>query len=217
MSNSLNQGYLALPPTENPAPAVMVLHAWWGLNDFFKQFCDRLAALGYVVFAPDLYDGTVVDTIEAANAMLEGLDHAKANALVRQSLAALRQHPRTNGEPVGLIGFSLGGFKALYLLKDIPEQIKALVVFYSTVGGMTTFPDADTAVLLHFAETDDFEPQPLPQELEESLEAANIDTTVYTYPNTGHWFFEADRPDAYNADAADLAWQRTTEFLKTHL
>src|SRR3954452_205848 len=58
-------GYLALPDA-GVGPGVLVLHAWWGLNDTIRAVCTRLAEAGYVAFAPDLYHGKVVDTIAEA-------------------------------------------------------------------------------------------------------------------------------------------------------
>jgi len=67
LADILDQGYLlALPTTEKPVPAIMVIPAWWGLNSFFKSLCDRLAQSNFVAFAPDLYGGKVAEPIVAA-------------------------------------------------------------------------------------------------------------------------------------------------------
>ena len=67
------EGYLALPADPN-GRAILVLHAWWGLTPFFKQLCDKLAAEGFVAFAPDLHHGKTADTIEEASKILEERD-----------------------------------------------------------------------------------------------------------------------------------------------
>jgi carboxymethylenebutenolidase len=73
MTQSQPEGYLTLPPT-GEGPGVLVLHAWWGLNDTIKAFCNRLAANGFVTFAPDLYHGQVADTIPDAERLGSALD-----------------------------------------------------------------------------------------------------------------------------------------------
>ena len=73
------------------------------------------------------------------------------------------------------------------------------------------------AFLGHFAEQDEYESPELMRDLESRLQAAGKEATFHVHPGTGHWFFEDDRPDAYDAEAAGLAWQRTIAFLKDHL
>lgn len=215
MPDIFDQGCLALPPAGERAPAVLVIHAWWGLNAFFHQLCDRLAQAGFVACASDLYDGKVAETIEQAESLSNLLDSAKALERLGEAIEALRRHPRANGQPVGVIGFSLGAFLGLSLLQTFPDQIGALVLFYGTRPG--AYPNTQAAVLAHFAETDEYESERDQKNLEAALKAAGVATTFYTYPGTGHWFFESNQAKAYKADAAELAWARTLGFLKEHL
>jgi carboxymethylenebutenolidase len=89
------RGYLALPPeTSRPAPAVLVLHAWWGLNETITHICDRLAAEGSVAFAPDLFDGDTAATIAGAEQLAQGSDDVRAAAATlawERTLAFLRR------------------------------------------------------------------------------------------------------------------------------
>ena len=215
--SDLPQGYLALPNATEPRPAVLVIHAWWGLNNFFKELCDRLAQSGFVAFAPDLYEGRVAQTIEQAEAYSSNADHAQAQlrSLLRESIEALRHHPRVVDQPLGVIGVSFGVYYGLTLLQDIPAQVRAMVLFYGTGGG--TYQESQAAVLGHFAETDEFESKSNQMELETALRRAGMSVTFYEYPGTQHWFFEANQPSAYQAEAAGLAWERTLSFLKQNL
>src|SRR2546426_2468956 len=207
-------GYLAFPK-ERGGPGVLVFHAWWGLNEVFKGVCERLATSGFVAFAPDLYQGATASTIEEAKKLMSKLKEEEARENVVKSVKALRNHPKVRGDRLGIIGFSMGAGWALWAADEFPDDVAAIVVFYGTWEGKGAKSHA--AFLGHFAEKDDWESAAAVRELEGFLRAAGKDATCYTYPGTTHWFFEKDRPDAYDARAAGSAWQRTLPFLTTHL
>lgn len=211
MTNIQPDGYLALPKA-GKGPGVLVLHAWWGLNPFFKDLCHRLTREGFVVFAPDLYHGQLATTIEEAERVSDQLSRKQADADISQAVSYLQALPAVTSPTLAVIGFSLGAFFALNLSCQRPKDIRAVVLFYGTRPG--DYASAQAAYLGHFAESDTFEPPSEVNRLEESLRSAGHQVTFYTYPGTGHWFFENDRVDAYNAEAARLAWQRTTDFLE---
>jgi carboxymethylenebutenolidase len=93
------------------------------------------------------------------------------------------------------------------------------VLFYGNHPGLDgdDFANAQAAFLGHFAENDPYEDAEEVQHTLTKLHQAGREATFHTYPGTGHWFFEPDQPDAYNPDAAQLAWERTITFLKQHL
>ena len=210
MSSNQPDGYLTLPPT-GTGPGVLVLHAWWGLNDTIRAFCARLAGAGFVAFAPDLYHGQVADTIDGAQALANLLDNSQAQtdiALAVEFLCARVGQP----DPLTVIGFSLGAYYALDLANTNSEHVRSVVLFYGT--GSDDHSGSRAAYLGHFAEHDPYEPQPGVDGLEESLRSAGRPVTFYRYSGTGHWFFEPDRADAYDQEAAGLAWDRTLAFLR---
>ena len=216
MSPTQPDGYLALPPT-GTGNAVLVLHAWWGLNDTMKAFCTRLAESGFAALAPDLYHGKVADNIADAETLGKALDtnQAQAKADIADATMFLNERVGQADRGLAVIGFSLGAYYALDLAAADPEHIRSVVIFYGTGGG--DYSNSRAAYLGHFAEKDEFEPQSNIDNLEESLRHANRPVTFYRYSGTGHWFFEPDRSDAYNRDAATLAWERTLTFLRKSL
>lgn len=209
----VGSGYLAVP-MNGGGPGVLVLHAWWGLNPFFKNFCDRLAEAGFVAFAPDLFGGKTATTIDEAQALVDARDDAAMAAIADGGLAFLRAHAATRSAAVGALGFSLGAGWAVALAAEQPDAIAAVTLFYGCADG--DFASARAAFLGHFAETDSWEPLEYVRQMEAALRAAGRDTTIHIYPNVQHWFLETDRPE-YDEDAATLAWQRTLEFLRSRL
>ena len=204
-------GYLAIAPTGNNR-AVLVLHAWWGLNDTVKTFCTRLAESGFVAFAPDLYHGKIADNIADAETLSNVLDPEQAKADLGDATIFLNNLTGTSKGGIDVIGFSLGAYFALELSVTAPEHIRSVVIFYGTRPG--DYSKAKAAYLGHFAETDVFEPQSNVDETETALVQAGRPVMFYRYPGTGHWFFESDRSEAYNPAAANLAWERTLAFLR---
>jgi carboxymethylenebutenolidase len=213
MTDTQPNGYLAIPPT-GKGPGVLVLHAWWGLNDTAKAFCTRLSESGFVAFAPDLYHGKVTDNITDAETLSATLsknpDQAKAD--LADATRFLIERAGQSDRGLAVIGFSLGAHYALGLSATDPEHIHSVVVFYGT--GEDDFSASKASYLGHFAENDPYEPPESVDFLERALQQAERPLTFYRYPGTGHWFFEPDRSDAYNQAAATLAWERTLSFLK---
>jgi carboxymethylenebutenolidase len=207
------RGFLAAPPT-GKGPGVLVLHAWWGLNDTIEAFCTRLAQSGFVAFAPDLYQGKVADNIADAEALGQALDanHLQARAEIAEAARFLGERAGQAGRGLAVIGFSLGAYYALDLAAAHPEHIRSVVLFYGT--GPADHSRSRAAYLGHFAENDEFEPPSNVDDLEESLRRAGRPVTLYRYRDTGHWFFEPDRKDAFDQAAATLAWERTLAFLR---
>jgi carboxymethylenebutenolidase len=201
--------YLAVP--ENGGPGVLVLHAWWGLNPFFKSLCDRLAEQGFTALAPDLFQGQIATTIEAAEALMKNSDDQTVSAAVmaaKDHLLAL-----TNGK-IGVIGFSFGAARSLVLAAQDPEKIAAMVLFYGVYE--VDFKEIKSKILGNFGERDEMEPLEGVKWMETAMQDASLDVTLHIYPNVGHWFVEADRPE-YDPAAANLAWERTFAFLKENL
>lgn len=201
-------GYLAVPES-GVGPGVLLLHAWWGLNPFFTELCDRLAAEGFTVFAPDLNLGKIATTIDEAEALMGSRDFPATYHTAVAALDYLRSLPSVSPTPLGVIGFSMGVGWALVLGKERPDAFAAVVLFYGTSDIQPA--DLPLPSIGHFGEADTWEP------IEEVRKMAAENVTLYFYPGVGHWFFEGDRPDNYDAASATLAYERTVAFLKEKL
>ena len=182
-------GYVAVPAS-GAGRGVLVLHAWWGLNEVFRDVCDRLAGAGFVALAPDRFHGNTAATIAEAKALLNTLTVAEGIAILTGAVAQLRSHPATWGDTIGVMGFSMGANWALNLSTRtrIAEDIAAVVLFYGSEEA--DFSTARAAYLGHFAEADEWEPEEGVREMEQQIRAAGREVTFHRYPGTGHWFFE---------------------------
>jgi carboxymethylenebutenolidase len=206
--------HLALPAA-GPAPGVLVLHAWWGLTDTFRDAAEHLAREGFVALAPDLVGGRTAGTIEEAEALVNEVDEDRVAVIAAAALDALLRRPEVRPGPAGVVGFSFGAAHAVLLATTQPDDVAAAVCFYGIYA-----PDlspARAAFEFHLAENDPFEPEENVAVLEEALQAAGRPYEIHRYAGTGHWFAEPNRPDAYDASAAELAWMRTVDFLRTRL
>lgn len=217
MTDQHQSYYLAIPLSGKGA-GVLVLHAWWGLTDFIRGFCDRLAQEGFVALAPDLFSGQVAHTVEEAERLVHQLDQEQlVPPAILAGIDELNKHATHTQSGLAVVGFSFGAFWALWLAQEKPEWVRSVILFYGTNGGEGDFRRSKAAFQGHFAENDPYETEAGIQELQKLLEEAGRPTAFFSYPGTGHWFVEEDRKEAYNAPAAKLAWERTISFLHGEL
>jgi len=188
---------------------VLVLHAWWGLNDDVRAYAERLRREGYVTETPDLYRGHLATTIADAEKLAKGLDGARATADVDGALTKLTGR----ADRVAVLGWSLGASYGWELAQARKAAVRGLVLYYPGMDDI--YADTNPPTLVHFADHDEFESL---ADVRRAELVANGGPTAqfYLYANTKHWFDEPSRPE-YDKAASELAWQRTTAFLDTHL
>jgi len=203
---------LALP-TNTPAPAVLLVHEWWGLNDQIKSVAAELAKQGYVALAIDLYDGGVGATPDAARALMSKVKGGEATETLAAWIGWLKGHAKAGGK-VATIGWCFGGGWALNAALAAPAD--AAIVYYGRVDKSA----ADLAplkgpVLGHFATRDGWITKDMVAGFEAAAKAAGKDVTAHWY-EADHAFANPTQARYDEADAA-LAWRRTLDFLKGNL
>lgn len=200
-----------ISPTDRPGPGVLLLHSWWGLTPFFRVFADRLSDEGYTVLAPDMNVGELFDDGESASAHLAEADVDRLASLVIASSRLLEE--RTGG-PIAVVGFSMGASMALWASVRIPDVISAVAAFYGTQA--VDFTGSKAAYQLHLAGNDALVTDDEAAFMQATMGLEGLPVEVWNYPDSRHWFVEADRPE-FDADAAELAWDRLMTFLDAHL
>jgi dienelactone hydrolase len=219
------QGYLAYDDANaGPRPGVLVVHEWWGLNDYAKGRTRQLAEMGYVAFAADMFgDGkTTRDPKEAqAWATAAGAQPGGLAAASKSALDVLRKQPQTDVEQLAAIGFCFGGTSVLQLTyAGVP--LKGAVTFH---GGLVV-PDANQVakirapiLVLHGAEDTFIKPETITG-LQKTLDNAKVDWYMVTYAQAVHAFTNPDADSfkipgiGYNEKAARRSWDEMQRFFK---
>jgi carboxymethylenebutenolidase len=193
-----------------------VVHENRGLNPYIEDVARRLAAAGFLAFAPDaLYPlGGYPGNDDEGRTMQQKLDGKK---VVEDFVAAARflhAHPDCTGS-IGVVGFCFGGGMANTLAWRLPDLIKAAVPYYGGQPSAENAAKIKGSLLLHYAELDTRVNAGWPA-YEAALKAAGVDYQAYIYPKVNHGFHNDTTP-RYDADAAELSWKRTIEFFEKKL
>ena len=211
-------GYLALPPTGS-GPGVIVIQEWWGLDDHIAAITDRLAAAGFVAFAPDLYGGRVAHDTDEAGQMMSELPVDQAATDLGGAVDYLLAHEGVTGTKVGAVGFCMGGGFVLLLAAQQGDKVGAAVPFYGVGPAVPqTYTGITAAVQGHYGEQDGFYPveQAHAQEVQIRTESG-ADVQFYYYP-AGHAFHnDENKLGTYDEQSAAAAWSRCVDFLTSHL
>ena len=194
-------------------PGVVVFHAWWGLNDDVVAYAERLAAAGFAVVAPDMFDGQIAKTIEEADRLSGSSDDEAIQGMSLATVDTLAERLGPTSK-IAALGFSFGAAWAIWT-PTRSDKLAATAVYYGTWVD-SVLAASHVPVLGHFAEDDPYETAETVDAFEKGLKDAGRDVTIYRYPGTGHWFAEPSQ-DAYRAEAADLAFERTVDFLARQL
>jgi len=211
------QGVLYTPIGHGPFPAIIVIHEWWGLNDWVKDRASKLADQGYVALAIDLYRGKVATTPDMAHEIMRGVPEDRAKRDLHAAFKFLASQPNVNKDRIGSIGWCMGGGYSL----DVALQEPALAADVINYGHLATDPEAlkkiNAPILGLFGAQDHGITPDDVHKFEQMLKqlGKKIDVTIYS--DAGHAFENENNKDGYRAaDAAD-AWKRTVDFLAIHL
>ena len=206
-------GALYTPAGKGPFPALIVIHEYWGLNDWVKEQASKLSDQGYVTLAVDLYRGKVATTPDEAHEIMRGVPEDRAKRDLHAAFEFLASMPNVKKERIGSIGWCMGGGYSL----DVALQEPTLAADVINYGHLATDPEAlkkiNAAILGIFGAQDRGIPPADVKKFAEVLEKNGKKIEIKIYDDAGHAFENPNNKDGYRAaDAAD-AWQRTVDFL----
>ncbi|GAB4518766.1 MAG: dienelactone hydrolase family protein [Phycisphaerales bacterium] len=199
------EGYIAYDDaTDARLPGVLVIHEWWGHNDYAQRRARMLAEQGYIAFALDMYGkGTLADTPQDASALATPFyqDRTLMRTRARAGLDVLADHPRCDDDRLAAIGYCFGGTVALELARS-GAPLDAVVSFH---GGLST-PNPDDAnnitgsVLVCNGAVDDFVSEDERRAFRREMEDAGVDYQFIEYGGAVHSFTNPEA-DALNMDS----------------
>ncbi|MBD5606502.1 MAG: dienelactone hydrolase family protein [Candidatus Eremiobacteraeota bacterium] len=218
------RGVLALPDGAGPHPGILLYMEAFGLNEYIRGECARLARLGYVALAPDFYRGEVFgyDNFAPVAKKIGAIGDAGFLADIAAAFAFLEGHDAVRHDAYGVVGFCMGGRLAFLTAADYGTKIAACASFYG--GGIAPseprlgrailtdrVPDVTAKLLMIYgAEDTGIAPDEIAR-LTEALAAAKKDAIVHVYAGAGHGFASSDRP-SYVPAVTEAAWAETATF-----
>jgi carboxymethylenebutenolidase len=207
-------------PESGSGPGMVVIQEIFGVGGYIKEAAGRLAGLGYVALAPDLYwriePGIALDHTEdglgQAFQTAQQLDHALAVNDSIEALKALRELPEVTGGKAGVLGFCLGGTLAYEVAVQGDPDV-AVCYYGSGIAEMLDRGDRIRCpVLFHFGGQDPY----IPREQSEAVcafAAAHEGMECHIQPDAGHAFDNHEAPMFHQPEPAARAWKITSEFL----
>ena len=211
------QAVLYTPAGKGPFPAIIVVHEWWGLNDWVKDQASKLSDQGYVTLAIDLYRGKVATTPDMAHEIMRGVPEDRAKRDLNAAFDFLQSQPSVGKDRIGSIGWCMGGGYSL----DVDLQQPTLAATVINYGHLATDADAlkkiNAPILGLFGAQDHGITPDDVHKFEAAMKQLGKKIDIKIYDDAGHGFENPNNKDGYRpADAAD-AWQRTVAFLAENL
>jgi carboxymethylenebutenolidase len=214
-----SEGYLAVPDSGGNGAAVIVIQEYWGLVPHIRAVADRFTECGFIALAPDLYHGVQTTEPDEAGKLIMGLAMDQAAMDIAGAADYLAGRDDVTRK-IGTVGFCAGGSLALWSA-TLSDRIVAAAGFYPFLPWERMRPEwsnyAGKAAVIHCDEEDGGSGAAGVQAAKRAIEAAGGEAILYDYPGTHHAFFNDDRPEVYNAEAAASAWARTLELFRSRL
>lgn len=210
--NETISGYLALPDSPGRHPGLVVIHEWWGLNNWVKEQAQKFADQGYVALAVDLYRGKVATDPGTAHELMRGLPQDRAIRDMKAAFAYLETRPEVNKNKIGSVGWCMGGGLSLQLAIHEPKLAACVLNYGSMPTDAADIAKIKAPILGNFgAEDQGITPDDV-HAFEKAMKTAHKSADMKIYVGAGHAFENPNNKGGYRAEAAADAWARMVEF-----
>lgn len=196
---------------------MILIHEWWGLNDWITSNADEFARRGYVALAIDLYRGQIAGSAEEAHELMRGLPEGRTAKDLKSAFAYLSKQGIIQPERIGAIGWCMGGSYALVAAMEVTGLAASVVCYGRLVSEQEEIVRIGSPVLGIFGETDRGIPTASVRAFERTAQMMDKDVRVTIYPGVGHAFMNPGNSRGYDAAAATDAWKRILSFFEKKL
>jgi carboxymethylenebutenolidase len=209
-------GFLARPDQAGAFPGVVVIQEWWGLVPHIKDVATRFAREGFIALAPDLYHGQASTEPDEARKLAMELDRDRAVQEIEAAIEYLRKLGQVMPKKIGVVGWCMGGSLSVATAMH-SSNLGAAVAFYGMPRDLESVSQIQAPLLGLYGENDHGIPLENVRAFEKRLADLGVEHEIRVYPGAGHAFFNNSRPQAYNQQAAEDAWQRTLNWFRKYL
>jgi len=206
-------------------PAVLVVHEWWGLNDYAKSRARQLAELGYIAMAVDMFgNGKTAANPQQAQELTAPFykDPQLSKIRLDAAITKVKEFKQTDGANIAAIGYCFGGSVVLNAAK-LGADLKGVVSFHGGLAGVPANKELLKAkILVCHGEADKFVPQKDVEAFKQAMDSIGADYTFKSYKGATHAFTNPDAtkigkqfnmPIEYNAAADKASWNDMRNFL----
>jgi carboxymethylenebutenolidase len=211
------QGYLALPETPGPHPALVVIHEWWGLNDWVKEETRKFAAEGYVALAVDLYRGKVAADPGEAHELMRGLPEDRALRDMKAAFEYLAARSDVKKTKIGSVGWCMGGGYSLALALNEPRLAACAINYGRLVTDPAEIAKIHAPILGNFGALDRGITPDDVHAFGKAVDDAGKSIDVKIYDDAGHAFENPNNKEGYRPEDAADAWERMIDFFNKTL
>ncbi len=209
--------YLAVPEGKGKHPALIVIHEWWGLNDWIKDNAKMFAQNGYVALAVDLYRGKVATDKDTAHELSRGLPEDQALRDLKAAFSYLKSRKDVNAKKIGVIGWCMGGGYSLQTAIAIPELSASVIAYGRLVTDAALVKKIKAPVLGIFGALDKGISVDSVRAFEKRMKDNKKRIQIHIYDEAGHAFMNPNNTSGYNKDKANEAWSVIFTFLEKNL
>jgi carboxymethylenebutenolidase len=207
------QAVIYTPDGKGPFPGILVIHEYWGLNDWVKEQASKLSDLGYVALAVDLYRGKVATTPDEAHEIMRGVPEDRAARDLHAAFEFLKSQSNVKKDRIASIGWCMGGGYSFNVALQEPTLTADVINYGHLASDSESLKKINASILGIFGGQDRGIQVEDVKKFEQLMKQLGKKVEIVIYPNAGHGFENPNNKAGYRVDDAADAWTRTVKFL----